>query len=193
MGKQETGTEVEAVGAAEAHPAGGIGTSLFARLKVALILGGIIVAECGVAVYLLSRMDVPALAEATIEVDTAPEFQVEAISGEEEIPTDQVEVDLGEYSVTAFRPETNSTLRIDFRLYGAVGGRQEREFYEALEGNLHRVRERILVTVRSADVGDLTDANLGLIRRRILEKTNHALGKPYLRAVIFSDFSFIEQ
>jgi hypothetical protein len=51
----------------------------------------------------------------------------------------------------------------------------------------------VIVTLRSSELGDLTDAGLGLIKRRILEKTNRTLGKPYLRSVIFSDFSFIEQ
>ena len=40
---------------------------------------------------------------------------------------------------------------------------------------------------------DLTDAGLGLIKRKILEKTNRALGKPLLQTVVFSDFSFVEQ
>jgi hypothetical protein len=34
---------------------------------------------------------------------------------------------------------------------------------------------------------------LGLIRRKILEKSNRTLGKPLLEEVIFSDFSLVEQ
>ena len=47
--------------------------------------------------------------------------------------------------------------------------------------------------VRSAEITDLTDAGLGLIKRRILETTNKALGKPLLQGVMFSEFSFVEQ
>ena len=47
--------------------------------------------------------------------------------------------------------------------------------------------------MRSAELTDLTDAGLGLLKRRIQEKSNQTLGKPLLRAVVFSDFSFIEQ
>ena len=40
---------------------------------------------------------------------------------------------------------------------------------------------------------DLADPGLGLIKRRILEKSNALLGKPLLRAVVFSEFSYMEQ
>jgi flagellar basal body-associated protein FliL len=47
--------------------------------------------------------------------------------------------------------------------------------------------------VRGSEIEDLTDAGLGLIKRRILERTNKALGKPLIKNVIFSEFSFVEQ
>lgn len=108
-------------------------------------------------------------------------------------PAEQVEVVLGEFSVTAYQPATNTTLRIEFNLYGTVGVKEQKEFMTALEENQHRFREQVIVIVRSAEITDLTDAGLGLIKRKIMEKTNRMIGKPYLRSVIFSDFSFIEQ
>jgi flagellar FliL protein len=51
----------------------------------------------------------------------------------------------------------------------------------------------VIVIVRSAEITDLTDAGLGLIKRKIMEKTNRMIGKSMLHSVIFSDFSFIEQ
>ena len=59
--------------------------------------------------------------------------------------------------------------------------------------NKHRIRENVIIIIRSAEVTDLTDAGLGLIKRRILETTNKTLGKPLLQEVVFSEFSFIEQ
>jgi flagellar FliL protein len=57
----------------------------------------------------------------------------------------------------------------------------------------HRFREQVNITVRGAEVTDLTDPGLGLIKRKILEKTNRSFGEPLLRDVLFSDFSFVEQ
>ncbi len=105
---------------------------------------------------------------------------------------DLVEVDLGEFTVTASQPTSNSTLRIAFHLYGGVSALQHGEFEAKMKENQHRYREQVLVTLRGASVNDLTDAGLGLLKRTILEKTNALLGKPLLKMVIFSEFSFYE-
>ena len=104
-----------------------------------------------------------------------------------------MEVDLGEYCVTAFQSTSNTTLRIDFRLYGTVKGDNQKEFVKLMEENKHRFREQVLVTVRMRNVTDLTDAGLGLMKRKILERANRTLGKPLLQSVVVSDFSFVEQ
>jgi flagellar FliL protein len=49
------------------------------------------------------------------------------------------------------------------------------------------------MTLHGAESSDLTDSGLGLLKRRILEKTNRALGLPLLREVLFSKFSFVER
>ncbi len=107
--------------------------------------------------------------------------------------SDQIEIDLGEYSVTSSPSAGDSMLQITFHLYGTIAAVEEKEFEELKKENEHRFREQVLVVVRSAKISDLTDAGLGLLKRNILEKTNKVLGKPILHTVIFSDFVFIEQ
>lgn len=107
--------------------------------------------------------------------------------------SDATEVDLGNFTVSGFQPASNSTLFITFHLYGTVRHKYSEEFGQRLEENQHRIRDNIIVIIRSAEITDLTDAGLGLIKRRILETTNKTLGKPLLQEVVFSDFSFIEQ
>jgi flagellar FliL protein len=102
------------------------------------------------------------------------------------------EVDLGEFSVTSFQPVSGTTLSINFHLYGAVLEADDAEFHELFEENRHRFRESVIVIVRSSDLADLTDAGLGLIKRKVLEKTNRALGEPLLKDVVFSEFSLVE-
>ncbi len=108
-------------------------------------------------------------------------------------PTDEIEVDLGEYSLTAFQAASSTTLMINFHLYGTIAAAQEGHFLDKYEANVHRIREQVIMTVRSAEVADLTDPGLGLIKRQILEKTNRALGKVVLKGIIFSDFLAVEQ
>ncbi len=106
---------------------------------------------------------------------------------------DQQEVDLGEFTVTAYQPVSNSTLFFSFHLYGTILHKHADEFTHRLNDSKIRIRDNVIVIIRSAEIADLTDAGLGLIKRRILETTNKTLGKPLLQGVMFSDFSFVEQ
>jgi hypothetical protein len=106
---------------------------------------------------------------------------------------EQAEIDLGQFNVTGYQPVSNTTLIITFHLYGTVKTKHADDFAQRFEENKHRVRDNIIAIVRSADVTDLTDAGLGLIKRRVLETTNKTLGKPLVQSVMFSEFSFFEQ
>jgi flagellar FliL protein len=103
------------------------------------------------------------------------------------------EVELGIYNITRFNPATNTTLAIDFELYGTVLAEDVSTFQHDFEQCKARIREQVLMTLHAAESGDLTDAGLGLIKRRILEKTNRALGEPLLKEVLFSKFNFVER
>ena len=67
------------------------------------------------------------------------------------------------------------------------------EFEELKQANEARLREQVNVIVRAAEVPDLTDPTLGLIKRRILDKINRVFGKQLVKGVIFSEMSFVEQ
>jgi flagellar FliL protein len=103
------------------------------------------------------------------------------------------EVELGIFNVTRFNPATNTTLAIDFELYGTVLAEDAADFQHTYENSKARVREQVMMTLHGADSSQLTDAGLGLIKRQILEKTNRALGEPVLKEVLFSKFNFVER
>ena len=108
-------------------------------------------------------------------------------------PSEEIEEDLEQFSVTAHQPTVATTVRVDFHLFGMVVAKDKDDFQRLLKLNHHRFREQVLVIVRSAEPADLADAGLGLIKRQILEKINALLGKPLLRAIVVSDFSYMEQ
>ena len=173
------------------------GSSLLARLFVVLFLIGVVAVECLVAyLYIPSPSQTAAMAGVATAADPeadSPSDVGEQGAGELLDKEDQVEVDLGKFTVTAFQPISSTTLRIDFHLYGTVDADDATQFDETWQENTHRLRDQVIMTVRACDLAELTDAGLGLIKRKILEKINRTLGKPLLQAVIFSDFSFIEQ
>lgn len=105
---------------------------------------------------------------------------------------DLQEVDLGQFTVTSVQAGSNTTLRIAFHLYGIVSGLDQERFEVRMKETQHRFREQVILAIRAADLSDLTEPGLGLIKRTILEKSNAMLGLPLLKAIVVSDFSFME-
>jgi hypothetical protein len=172
------------------------GSSFFAKIKILLFVTAVIAVECLLAwLYLPSVSKTAEMAGAAIE--TGSQAEASPNQGQtQESPADLadwIEVDLGEFSVVSYQPVSGTTLRIDFHLWGMVHEKDYDALLTRMEDHLHRFREQIHFTVRSAEVTDLTDARLALIKRKTLERTNKILGKPLLRVVIFDDFSLIEQ
>ena len=95
--------------------------------------------------------------------------------------------------MTSFQPETNTTLRIDFHLSATVLEDDLDDFEEFRQTHKNRLREQVIRIMRRAEITDLTDPDLALIKRRILEKSNRVLGKPLLQQIVIGDFSFVEQ
>lgn len=120
----------------------------------------------------------------------ASEHKPEAEHGEE---VELHEVELGSYNVTRFNPGTNTTLAIDFEVFGTVLAEDAPEFEHRFEKSKARVREQVTLTMHGAESADLTDAGLGLLKRQILEKINRAMGQPLLKEVLFSKFNFVER
>ncbi|MHB1035587.1 MAG: hypothetical protein ACYC35_03115 [Pirellulales bacterium] len=190
----------ESVAPATKDAAQGGKSRLSGKIKVAGCIVGFVLVEC-----VLAYLFLPSAAGTTAEAPTDQESSAQPAAKETEPPVEgkegegeraraaEIEIDLGEFKITSFQPASNTTLCIDFRLYGTVAQANREEFARRMEENKHRFRDQVLVTVRSAAPTDLTDAGLGLIKRKILEKTNAAFGRPLLRSVVFSDFSFIEQ
>jgi flagellar basal body-associated protein FliL len=166
---------------------------MFSKLKIPVFIATVIAVECGIALCLIPpAAEAPVLAEPVVTqaLPSAPSPEAPETEKEE---AGKMEVDLGGFTVTYFQPSNNSTVRIDFHLYGIVTNAEQKEFLALFEENHHRIRDQVIITIRSAEMADLSDAGLGLLKRKILEKINRILGKPILRSVIFSDFLFIEQ
>ncbi len=169
---------------------------LIHKIKIVALLLVVVLVECAAAAFFLpTPSQTEAMATAMLAEGADPSVlpdETEGLEPETE-ELEKVEVSLGEFGVTSYQPLTNTTLRIDFQLYATVLTEEEGKFSQLLDENQHRFREQVLVILRSAELTDLTDAGLGLIKRKILEKTNRLLGEALVQEVIFSDFSFIEQ
>lgn len=194
-------------------------SNMIVRLGVLMFLAAVILGECILAFVLISKSgaegavaaEVSQTADAHAEkaepehgkAEHGKSSHGESGHGEskeaagqdegDEFAGDNVEIDLEQFAVTSHQVASDTTLRVEFHLYGIVAADDKEEFEKRLKANQQRFREQVLVTVRSAEPADLAEAELGLIKRQILEKTNALLGKPLLKTVIITDFSHFQQ
>jgi flagellar basal body-associated protein FliL len=165
-----------------------------AKTIIVAVLVAVVILTEAVFAYLL----IPSRGE--LEKWSAAKAAKEAHSGEGEHGHEasnphshEHEVDLGKYNVVVHHPASNVTLRVNFHLIGTVEEKAHDEFEELLAKNQHRLRDQAIFEIRNCQIEDLTDPGLALLKRRILAKSNDLLGKPLLKSVVFSDFSFVEQ
>jgi flagellar FliL protein len=171
-------------------------SSLMGKLLLLFFMGATIGGEC-IAAYLLTSAYRPsgvAIAATPLKEPAGkakPAKEAEDVA--EKNQTEELEVDLGKFDVNSYQPKANTTSIIDFHLYATVASADKSAFNASIDQNKNRLRDQILVIIRSADLGELTEPGLGLLKRRILEKSNTILGKAFLRTIVFGDFSFTEQ
>src|SRR5262245_8525522 len=170
---------------------------LFTLLKAVAFVSVIVIVEIVAAAMLApSEQETERLAQQFVAASAGKTAHLdedghggEAHGSDEEVR----EVELGIYNITRYNPKTGTTMAIDFELFGTVLADDTTEFQHLFENNQARVREQVIMTLHTAESSDLTDAGLGLIKRKILEKTNRALGQPLLMEVLFSKFNFVER
>jgi hypothetical protein len=162
--------------------------SLIKTLIIAGFVGGVILVECLAAyMFIPSSAQLEAQAKARTEELHKDEGHEET---QEESHGASVEVELGKYNITVHRPAQDVTLRVNFLLIGTVDEHDHAAFETLVEKNQHRLRDKIIFEIRNCELSDLTDPGLGLIKRRILTKSNELLGKPILQSVVFSEFAY---
>jgi flagellar FliL protein len=169
--------------------------SLMKTLLVTGFVGTVILVECLLAYLMIpdtAAIEAAALAKAEAEMaEKKVAAEGDQAEGSSEMASSR-ELDLGKFNIMIHRPSNDITLRVSFHLIGTVKGDQGDDTKELLERNQHRLRDRIIFEVRNSEIADLSDPGLGLIKRRILSKTNELLGKPLLESVVFSEFSYVQ-
>ncbi len=161
-----------------------------ARIGIAVAVLCVVVAvECIVAAYMIPSAD---QVESHIKA-RAEEEKKKAEEEEEEHAVHATEAIIGKFNITIHKPEAESTLRIGFNLVATVLEKDTEEFGNLFKANEHRVRDQVIFEIRNSATADLTDPGLGLIKRRILAKSNELLGRPIIQSVVFSEFTYMQQ
>lgn len=170
------------------------GGGMMGKLLIAGFMGGVIVVECLLAyLFIPSAEEVAALAEQNMTKKLPANLLGDDPEAAADAAEESVEIVLGEYSMTVGQRNASTALRVDFHLAGIVSADDEGEFENLMDRYQARFRQIVLREVRSADREDFDDPELGLLKRRILERSNSLFGNPILKSLIVDDFSYIEQ
>lgn len=167
---------------------------MMGKLLIAGFMGGVIVVECLLAyLFIPSAEEVAALAEQNM-TKRLPDNLIGDESGAPAADDEKaVEIPLGEYNMTVGQRNASIALRVDFHLAGIVLSEDETAFDNLMDRYPARFRQIVLREIRSADREDFDDPELGLLKRRILEKSSSLFGNPILKSLIIDDFSYVEQ
>lgn len=167
--------------------------SIVKTLLVAGFVGAVILVECFAAWMVIpSTADIEAHVKARTPEKHGDDEEHSEHDSHGESHGASVEVELGKYNITVTRPASEITLKVSFVLIGTVAEHDHTPFEDLLAKNQHRLRDKIIFEIRNCELADLTDPGLGLIKRRILAKSNELLGKPILESVVFSEFSYTQ-
>lgn len=163
-------------------------------MMIAGFMGGVIIIECALAYFLIPSADsVAKIAEQNIQKKLPATIASGLEEGQEGSKKPIIEIELGEYSVTVTQPNSPTAMRIDFHLVGTANEGEYADVKALFDKHVHRFRDMVISEIRHLETTDLADPELGLIKRRILEKSNALFGKPILKSVVFPDFNYIEQ
>ncbi len=177
------------------------GPGLMAMIKAAAFVSVIVLLQIAAASMLIpSAEETAAIAGELANTDLEQENETDAAADAASEAENQLlaigemtEVALGPFHVLSYNPDSGSRTNVDFKLFATVLKEEEGEFFDLFEANKQRISEQVLMTIRGAEMTDLTDPTWGLLKRKVIEKVNRALGKPLLHTVIFSTFSFEER
>ncbi|TWT31211.1 Flagellar basal body-associated protein FliL [Posidoniimonas corsicana] len=172
---------------------------LMAVVKAVAILSVLVIVQVVAASFIIPSPEATeklahdlALAKTGEELDDLDEASYSEDSGAP-AERDVVEVSIGGFSITRYNMEADKTVNIDLEVVATVLTSEQDEFNELYQSNKNRVREQINLTIQAAEPSELSDRGLGLIKRRILERTNRALGKPMVREVFLTRFNFVQR
>lgn len=163
-------------------------------IKAVAVLSVLVVVEVVTAALVIpSPQETETLARELAAARHGSELRASGASGySAELETeDVVEMEIGQFSITRYNVDADTTINVDFEVFVTVLAEDEQLLTELFEANRNRVREQVNLTVQAATLADLNDRGLGLIKRQILEKINRVLGRPLVREVLLTRFNFV--
>lgn len=104
-------------------------------------------------------------------------------------PTNMVEVQVGEFSITRQIDDQGSVLYLNIDLYAVVWKEAEGQFVQRLETHQNRLRNRVITTLQEVDFEHLKDPDGGWLKSELVRSLSDELESRAVRDVVFTTFS----
>ena len=161
------------------------------------IIAAVILIETGLAFYLIpDSKTVTDQFCAEIRDELAKEFDGdEDLLGEKgnEEDVEIIEKDLGKYDITIHDSKSGTTYAVDCMVVCTINKDDDKTFVKMYEDNQYRVREQIMIQFREANIEDLAEKQLGLIKKKISKNINNLFDGKMLREVHLPEFNYYQQ
>lgn len=155
------------------------------KLLLILSIVGVIVTIQVVLTLLL----MPKAQTEKAEPKEAQKAESEAVVDEAE----HAEVNLGDFNCTNNTAAPGVVIHLDFKLTAITSPKQESTLQGLLKSHQARIRQIVGKIVRSSNLEDLNDPNLGTIKRLVREEVNRLLRKSLITEVVVIDVRHVEQ
>ena len=163
------------------------------------IIAAVILIETGLAFYFIpDSKQVTAQFREEIKNELVKEFDGDGDLLGDKIPEVEkggklIEKDLGEYDITIHDSKSGTTYAVDCTVVCTINEDDKSDFEKLYEVNQYRVREQIMIQFREANIEDLAEKQLGLIKKRISKNINELFDGKMLREVHLPEFNYYQQ
>jgi hypothetical protein len=161
------------------------------------IIAAVILIETGLAFYLIpDSKTVTAQFRENIKKELIDEFDGdEDLLGEKgnEEDVEIIEKDLGKYDITIHDSKSGTTYAVDCMVVCTIDKDDDKTFVKMYKDNQYRVREQIMIQFREANIEDLAEKQLGLIKKKISKNINNLFDGKMLREVHLPEFNYYQQ
>ncbi len=99
-------------------------------------------------------------------------------------------LDLGTIRIKELRPEKNETIKLSFAVHFLLEPTATEEDLATLETWQHRLRDQVIVAVRTAHTNDFREPGLMRLRRIIRFRIEQILKSSMVESLLLSDYSF---
>jgi len=99
-------------------------------------------------------------------------------------------LDLGNFKIHDLRPTRNETVRLTFKLHLALAPTTTEQQLAHLQHWQHRLRNQVIIAVRTVETKDFQAADLALLRRKILLRVNRLLKSHLAEEVLLTEYLF---